>query len=230
MTRRGCSLQSSAAGQPVTHNLGDAGQPRPGKGCWVRGPARLAGAADRAAATLNFLRAAAIACILCAFVTEQALAGEPPRAGQTLLHLRDALQPPGDYFCPISAYYNLWCALKQKLRWGFCTWVTCRCGTAAYSMLTCCVHACRAGTPHTGWPATPRCARALHTPRADFPALLQRKLSDQCSEGWRRLSDQCSEGWSVPKLRSALARSSCASPSCPCCWRPSSTARWRRTG
>lgn len=105
----------------MAHLLGNAQRSRPGKGRWVRGSARLADAAHRAAPTLNILRAAAVACILCAFVqlravgAQQAIAGEPPRAEQTHLHLQDALHPPGEYFSPITAYYNLWCALKQEL-------------------------------------------------------------------------------------------------------------------
>lgn len=39
-----------------------------------------------------------------------AAAPEQQRKAQTYVRFKDALQPPGNYFNPVTAYYNMWCA------------------------------------------------------------------------------------------------------------------------
>ena len=53
------------------------------------------------------------ACLLCLqhghAAGKEAAAPEQQRKEQTFVRFKDVLQPPGNYFNPITAYYNMWC-------------------------------------------------------------------------------------------------------------------------
>ena len=56
------------------------------------------------------------ACLLWACLQQaqvwgkDAAAPEQQRKAQTYVRFKDVLQPPSNYFNPVTAYFNMWCA------------------------------------------------------------------------------------------------------------------------